>query len=181
MAQRASADTLTTSRRGTPGDPADREVLAALPGHTLTRGVLCAMERPVPADAAALCRTARRVAVLENIVDTTNLGAIFRSAAALHVDAVLLSPSCCDPLGRRSLRVSMGTVFQVPWAVLPGGPEEGLARLHQPGRPARPHHRRLCRNGAHPHVPRGGFPQRGGGRRRGLLGDPPPTRTGGAL
>lgn len=118
---------------GTPVYTADREVLAALTGYTLTRGVLCAMERPVPADAAALCRTARRVAVLENIVDTTNLGAIFRSAAALHVDAVLLSPSCCDPLGRRSLRVSMGTVFQVPWAVLPGWPEEGLALLKQQG------------------------------------------------
>ena len=117
---------------GTPVYTADREVLAALTGYTLTRGVLCAMERPAPADAAALCRAARRAAVLENIVDTTNLGAIFRSAAALHVDAVLLSPSCCDPLGRRSLRVSMGTVFQVPWAVLPGWPEEGLALLKQP-------------------------------------------------
>ena len=112
---------------------ADREVLSALTGYTLTRGVLCAMERPAPADAAALCRTARRTAVLENIVDTTNLGAIFRSAAALHVDAVLLSPSCCDPLGRRSLRVSMGTVFQVPWAFLPGWPQEGLALLKQQG------------------------------------------------
>ena len=122
---------------GTPVYTADREVLAALTGYTLTRGVLCAMERPVPADAAALCRTARRVAVLENIVDTTNMGAIFRSAAALHVDAVLLSPSCCDPLGRRSLRVSMGTVFQVPWAWLgdaPGQwPHPGLERLKAQG------------------------------------------------
>ena len=122
---------------GTPVYTADREVLAALTGYTLTRGVLCAMERPVPADAAALCRTARRVAVRENIVDTTNMGAIFRSAAELHVDAVLLSPSCCDPLGRRSLRVSMGTVFQVPWTYIGSAaadwPQPGIERLRAMG------------------------------------------------
>lgn len=118
---------------GVPVYTADREVLAGLTGYTLTRGVLCALRRPVLADAAALLAEARRVAVLENIVDTTNLGATFRSAAALHVDAVLLTPSCCDPLGRRSLRVSMGTVFQVPWAVLPGWPEPGLTMLKQQG------------------------------------------------
>ena len=83
---------------------ADREVLASLTGYALTRGILCAMRRPAPRRAEELCRSARRIAVLENIVDTMNLGAIFRSAAALGVDAVLLSPSCCDPLNRRAGR-----------------------------------------------------------------------------
>ncbi len=92
-----------------------RDTLAALTGYQLTRGVLAAFRRPALPDAAALCRDARRVAVLENIVDSTNIGAIFRSAAALHIDAVLVTPSCCDPLCRRAVRVSMGTVFQVPW------------------------------------------------------------------
>ena len=97
---------------------ASREVLTRLTGYPLTRGVLCAMRRrPLP-DAEALCRPARRVAVLENIVDTTNLGAIFRSAAALGVDAVLLSPGCADPLLRRAVRVSMGNVFLLPWGRL---------------------------------------------------------------
>ena len=97
---------------------ADREVLAGLTGYELTRGVLCAMRRrPSPsADEVCASEGERLVAVLEDITDSTNLGAIFRSAAALGVDGVLLSPSCCDPLSRRSIRVSMGTVFQVPWA-----------------------------------------------------------------
>ncbi len=95
---------------------AEHETLAQLTGYALTRGVLCAMRRPVPAEAAAVCTGARRLAVLEGIADDSNLGAIFRSAAALGVDGVLLSPTCCDPLSRRALRVSMGTVFQVPWA-----------------------------------------------------------------
>ena len=97
---------------------ADREVLASLTGYALTRGILCAMQRPAPRSAEELCRSARRVAVLENIVDTTNLGAIFRSAAALGVDAVLLSPGCADPLLRRAVRVSMGNVFLLPWGRL---------------------------------------------------------------
>ena len=96
----------------------DRELLAELTGFALTRGILCAMRRPAPMDAAAICKDARRIAVLEGIVDPTNVGAIFRSAAALGMDAVLLSPNCCDPLHRRAVRVSMGTVFQVPWAYL---------------------------------------------------------------
>ena len=95
---------------------AEHETLAQLTGYALTRGVLCAMRRPAPRTVEDLCQTARRVAVLEGIVDSTNIGAIFRSAAALGMDAVLLSPSCCDPLCRRAVRVSMGTVFQVPWA-----------------------------------------------------------------
>ena len=97
---------------------ADDGLLSKLTGYDLTRGVLCAMRRPVEKPIAKVLQGARRVAVLENIVDSTNLGAIFRSAAALGMDAVLLSPACCDPLLRRSVRVSMGTVFQIPWARL---------------------------------------------------------------
>lgn len=108
-------------------------VLTELTGFPLTRGVLCAMRRrPLPA-AEEICRDARRVAVLENIMNPTNLGAIFRSAAALGMDAVLLTPACCDPLYRRAVRVSMGTVFQVPWARLGDSadqwPEPGMTRL----------------------------------------------------
>ena len=116
---------------------ADRELLAALTGFELTRGVLCAFRRPAPRPVEELCRDARRVAVLEGIVDTTNVGAIFRSAAALHMDAVLLSPTCCDPLNRRAVRVSMGTIFQIPWTRLGEDhtqwPEAGLRRLHDLG------------------------------------------------
>ena len=95
-----------------------RDVLASLTGYALTRGVLCAFRRPALPTVEDVCAGARRVAVLEGIVDTTNVGAIFRSAAALHVDGVLLSPTCCDPFNRRAVRVSMGTVFQVPWTYL---------------------------------------------------------------
>ena len=112
-------------------------VLTELTGFPLTRGVLCAMRRrslPKPED---ICREARRIAVLENIMNPTNLGAIFRSAAALGMDAVLLTPACCDPLYRRSVRVSMGTVFQVPWAYLGDDvsqwPEPGMTRLREQG------------------------------------------------
>ena len=116
---------------------ADRELLAGLTGFELTRGVLCAFRRPVPRSAEELCKAARRVAVLEGIVDSTNVGAIFRSAAALNMDAVLINPSCCDPLCRRAVRVSMGTVFQVPWAQLgetpADWPGQGLARLRAMG------------------------------------------------
>lgn len=115
----------------------DRDLLASLTGYTLTRGVLCAMARPAPRKAEEICKDAKRVAVLENIVDSTNVGAVFRSAAAMGVDAVLLSPSCCDPLCRRAVRVSMGTVFVVPWARLgehkEDWPEEGLTRLEGMG------------------------------------------------
>lgn len=96
----------------------EREVLARLTGYELTRGVLCAMRRPRPKDFREACAGTRRVAVLENVVDSTNVGAIIRSAAALGIDAVLLTPSCCDPLNRRAVRVSMGTVFQIPWAYI---------------------------------------------------------------
>ncbi|MBP3633202.1 MAG: RNA methyltransferase [Oscillospiraceae bacterium] len=96
---------------------AQREVLEKLTGYVLTRGVLCAMRRPAARDMTQVLASARRVAVLEGVVDSTNIGAIFRSAAALGMDAVLLTSTCCDPLNRRAVRVSMGTVFQVPWAV----------------------------------------------------------------
>lgn len=116
---------------------ADRAMLAELTGYELTRGILCAMRRPVQPSVEELCVGARRVAVLEGIVDTTNVGAIFRSAAALHMDAVLLTPTCCDPLCRRAARVSMGTVFQIPWtrigAAASDWPGAGLAQLHALG------------------------------------------------
>lgn len=116
---------------------ADREMLAGLTGYELTRGVLCAMRRPVQPTAEEICSGARRIAVLEGIVDATNVGAMMRSAAALGIDAVLLSPTCCDPLSRRAARVSMGTVFQVPWAYIgekaADWPDAGLARLKKMG------------------------------------------------
>ena len=116
---------------------ADREMLAELTGFELTRGVLCAFRRPAPRPVEELCKNARRVAVLEGIVDSTNVGAIFRSAAALNMDAVLINPSCCDPLCRRAVRVSMGTVFQVPWGHLgetpADWPEKGMDILHSLG------------------------------------------------
>ena len=97
---------------------AELPVLVQLTGFPLTRGVLCAMRRrPLPS-VEDVCKNARRVAILEDVMNPTNLGAIFRSAAALGMDAVLLTPACTDPLYRRAIRVSMGTVFQVPWTVL---------------------------------------------------------------
>lgn len=93
-----------------------RQVLSALTGYTLTRGVLCAMRRPQPLSPQQVCCHASRVAVIHGVVDATNVGAIFRSAAALGIDAVLLSRDSCDPLNRRAVRVSMGSVFLVPWA-----------------------------------------------------------------
>ena len=94
----------------------DRDVLCRLTGYELTRGILCALERPAPLTVEQVCNRARRIAVLEGIVDPTNIGAIFRSAAALGMDGVLVTPTCGDPLSRRAARVSMGTVFQIPWA-----------------------------------------------------------------
>ena len=98
---------------------ADEALLAQLTGYHLTRGVLCAMRRPPLPDAAQIAKNAQRIAVLENVMNPTNVGAIFRSAAALGMDAVLLTPGCSDPLYRRSARVSMGTVFQIPWTFFP--------------------------------------------------------------
>ena len=99
----------------TPIYTGERDLLAQLTGYTLTRGVLCAMRRKSPLPVAEVCRDARRVVVIKGVTDTTNIGAIFRSAAALGMDAVLLTPNSCDPLNRRSVRVSMGSVFLVPW------------------------------------------------------------------
>lgn len=97
-----------------------RELLATLTGYVLTRGVLCAMRRPTPRSIEEICREAQRIVVIDGVVDTTNIGAIFRSAAALGIDAVLLTRNSCDPLNRRAVRVSMGTVFLVPWAWIDG-------------------------------------------------------------
>ena len=115
---------------------AERDMLTALTGFELTRGALCAMKRPTPRSVEELCRGARRIAVLEAVTDSTNIGALFRSAAAMHIDAVLISPTCCDPLCRRAVRVSMGTVFQIPWAKIGDTPADwpkGIERLHALG------------------------------------------------
>lgn len=104
----------------------ERDLLARLTGYTLTRGVLCAMRRPVPPAVDDVCREARWVVVIHGVVDATNIGAIFRSAAALGIDAVLLTTDSCDPLNRRAVRVSMGSVFLVPWTWV----EQPLACLH---------------------------------------------------
>lgn len=116
---------------------ADDDLLESLTGYALTRGVLCAMRRKPLPSVEDLCKDARRVAVLEGIVDSTNVGAIFRSAAALGIDAVLVTPTCGDPLYRRAVRVSMGTVFQVPWTRIgetaADWPECGLRQLKSMG------------------------------------------------
>ena len=107
-----------------------RELLAQLTGYTLTRGVLCAMRRPQPRTLEEVCRGARRVAVIDAVVDTTNIGAIFRSAAALGIDAVLVTTNSCDPLNRRAVRVSMGSVMLVPWTWVDAADyQEALRRL----------------------------------------------------
>ena len=130
-------------RRCTEKDPnfpiytAEREVLSGLTGFELTRGALCAMKRPALPTVEALCKNARRIAVLEEVADSTNIGALFRSAAALGIDAVLITPTCCDPLCRRAVRVSMGTVFLVPFTRIgetaADWPEKGLKILHDLG------------------------------------------------
>lgn len=113
------------------------DLLSSLTGYALTRGVLCAMRRPAPRSPAEVCAGAGRIVILEDLTDTTNLGAVFRSAAALGMDAVLLSPRCVDPLDRRAVRVSMGAVFQIPWARLGDAgerwPKESMSALKQMG------------------------------------------------
>lgn len=106
-----------------------RELLAELTGYTLTRGVLCAFRRPRPESLDNILRDASRICVIDSVTDTTNIGAIFRSAAALGIDAVVLTPTSCDPFNRRSVRVSMGSVFLVPWTWI----EPPLSSLHQLG------------------------------------------------
>ena len=115
---------------------AELPVLEQLTGFKLTRGMLCAMKRPALPSVREVCRNARRIAVLENVMNPTNIGAIFRSAAALNMDAVLLTSEGSDPLYRRAVRVSMGTVFQIPWSVFSEDeewPEKGMALLREMG------------------------------------------------
>lgn len=115
---------------------AEIEVLKQLTGFPMTRGMLCAMRRRELPSVEEVCAGSRRIAVLENVVNPTNVGAIFRSAAALHMDAVLLTGGCSDPLYRRASRVSMGTVFQIPWTYFPkkeSWPQDGMERLQKLG------------------------------------------------
>lgn len=116
---------------------AEFDVLTKLTGFQLTRGVLCAMYRPALPSIEDVCKNARRIAILENVVNPTNIGAIFRSAAALHMDAVLLTPACSNPLYRRAIRVSMGTVFQIPWTYIGDEnciwPQDGMTLLKKSG------------------------------------------------
>ena len=122
---------------GIPVFTADHTTLSGLTGFPMTRGALCAMRRPTLRTVEEVCAGAERIAVLENVVNPTNIGAIFRSAAALNMDAVLLTPACSDPLYRRSIRVSMGTVFQVPWTYMKGTdsdwPQQGIRFLKEMG------------------------------------------------
>ena len=121
----------------TPVYTAEFNVLTQLTGFQLTRGMLCAMYRPKLPTIDEVCKNARRIAILENVVNPTNIGAIFRSAAALNMDAVLLTPACSNPLYRRAIRVSMGTVFQIPWTYIGTEnntwPEDGMMQLKKLG------------------------------------------------
>lgn len=121
--------------KGVPVYTAEFDVLTQITGFKLTRGMLCAMRRPSLPTVRQVCGKARRIAVLENVVNPTNVGAIFRSAAALGIDAVLLTPDSSNPLYRRAIRVSMGTVFQLPWTFFEKGnwPEEGVRLLRELG------------------------------------------------
>jgi len=116
---------------------AEFDVLTKLTGFQLTRGVLCAMHRKKLPTMEEICDKAKRIAILENVMNPTNIGAIFRSAAALNIDAVLLTPACSDPLYRRAIRVSMGTVFQIPWTYIGRAesdwPKKGMDMLHSMG------------------------------------------------
>lgn len=112
------------------------DIIRQLTGFPMTRGMLCAMRRPVLVSVDTVCEGARRIAILENVVNPTNVGAIFRSAAALNIDGILLTTGCSDPLYRRAIRVSMGTVFQIPWTYLGedfSWPESAMRRLHELG------------------------------------------------
>lgn len=116
---------------------AEFDILTQLTGFELTRGALCAMYRPKLPSVEDVCKNARRIAILENVMNPTNVGAIFRSAAALNIDAVLLTPACSNPLYRRSIRVSMGTVFQIPWTFIGNKSEnwatQGIEQLRNLG------------------------------------------------
>lgn len=112
---------------------APMEVLKNLTGYLLTRGLLCAMRRPALSDVEDVIKNAKRIVILEDVMNPTNVGAIFRSAAALGMDAVLLTPGCSNPLYRRSARVSMGTVFQIPWTFLPSWDKDAIENLRRHG------------------------------------------------
>ncbi len=122
---------------GVPVYTAERDILKDITGFELTRGALCAMRRPKSKNIIELCKDAKRIAIFEAIADATNIGALFRSAAAFDIDAVLLTPTCCDPLSRRAVRVSMGTIFQIPWGVIGDTPSDwplkGLEELKKIG------------------------------------------------
>lgn len=123
----------TAIRCDVPVYTATNSTLAQLTGYHLTRGVLCAFKRKTLAKPSEILPGTSRICILEDIVDSTNIGALFRSAAALGMDAVLLSPRCCDPLCRRSIRVSMGAVFKVPWAYLDNDFPGTVSALHENG------------------------------------------------
>jgi tRNA G18 (ribose-2'-O)-methylase SpoU len=118
---------------GIPVYTAESDILTQLTGFQLTRGALCAMRRRALPSLAEICSGARRIAILEQVMNPTNIGAIFRSAAALNMDAVILTPGCSDPLYRRASRVSMGTVFQIPWTVADNWPQPVMNQLKQLG------------------------------------------------
>ena len=128
----AEAEELLCKLPDIPVYTAPTSQLRQMTGFSMTRGMLCAMRRKALPSVEHLCKNAKRIAVLENVVNPTNIGAIIRNAAALHMDAVLLTPSCADPLYRRAARVSMGTVFQVPWTYFPND-DHYLSLLHQLG------------------------------------------------
>lgn len=119
-----AADIVSSLPEDTPVYYGSREILKSLTGYTLTRGVLCAFRRKPFTPVSELCSGAKRLVVMDSVSDTTNIGSIFRSAAALGADAVLLTPTTCDPLNRRCIRVSMGTIFQIPWTWVDAGLEE---------------------------------------------------------
>ncbi len=137
LTERKHLDALSAYCGDHPVYTGSSSLLQQLTGYEMTRGILCAMRRKKLPSVEDICRDARRIAILEGIVDTTNVGAIFRSAAALHMDAVLLTPSCCDPLYRRAARVSMGTVFQIPWTRIgqtaADWPDQGIQQLQALG------------------------------------------------
>ena len=132
---KGEAEELLKSCGDVPIYTARMEILTKITGYKLTRGILCAMERPPLPAVEEICQNARRIAVLERVMNPTNVGAIFRSAAALGIDAVLLTPDSSNPLYRRAIRVSMGTVFQLPWTFFEKGswPEEGVRLLRELG------------------------------------------------
>lgn len=131
------ADIIASVAENVPIYTASRDVLASITGYKLTRGVLAAFRRPKLPSVEEICAKVKRIAILEEIADSTNVGAIVRSAAALGIDAVLVTPTCCEPLMRRAIRVSMGTIFQIPWTKIGDSaeewPNEGLKLLQNMG------------------------------------------------